>query len=237
MPGLSSEQETMSRVYNTAATLVPEVGKIAGATVQNLADAVLHSAALCLKADFRYREAERLEGMGLDVQRALAARRTADRYNTAVIESLTESLPRAIDQVRREFQELNVDARDALLLYEEMGLEEIAATDIKGTHAATGAKIVRDGVALASEAGIAGICNELDAHVARLADIRRERPHQNDPVTATIGAIMNFVGTVGLIVCLSTGSCSPAALTTFFDLWFIGGMVFIVSLLVTLATL
>jgi hypothetical protein len=237
MAGLSTQQKTMSQIYETLSTLGTEARKIGGEPLGNLSDAVFRSTALCIQADFHYREAERLEQMGLVDERSSIARGIADRYNTTAINGLTEGLPLALAHVRSEFSNARADSRSALQMYEDSALREIASADFKGQHAGMAARIVRAGVEVGNTRGITGACDEIDAHAIRFADIRRERPNQNDPIVAVFAAIANLVGTIGIIVCLASRSCSATTLTTFFDLWFMGGLVFAGALLIVLATL
>jgi hypothetical protein len=94
-----TDQQRMEPLRSASATALARVQEEVEPAAHRLADRFFQAIDFQLMADFRYREAERVETLGLENGRAQAARRAADRYNAACLDVLTEDIPSAIEGV------------------------------------------------------------------------------------------------------------------------------------------
>jgi hypothetical protein len=229
----------MEPMRNARTTALARIQEAAGPAAHQLADRMYQAIDFQLTADLRYREAERAEAIGLNDGRAQAARRVADRYNAACIELLTEEVPSALREVRDQFGDQRVDFRESLAVLEAEGLEQLASMDLKGDHAAAAAKTIRETVAVANDSGISGLCERLQNQTLEFAELRRERPLHNDPVTVIVGALMCGIAATMLGVCWAltptTGCRDATVLGIVFALCVFGGFVLLTQLLAIFA--
>jgi hypothetical protein len=200
-----TDQERMAPVRNARTTALAQIQSDVGPVAHRLADQFLQAIDFQLVADFRYREAERIEALGLEIESTPAARRSAERYNTACLDLLVEEVPAAIEEVRRQFGDQIVDFGSSLGVMEQEGLEQILDMDLKGEHAATAGRTLREIVAVANESGVVGLCDNLQNQASQLVELRRRRPEHNDPVIVIVGAIICGLAATILAICWATG--------------------------------
>jgi hypothetical protein len=232
--GRWSDQRHMERLRNASATALARVQEDVGPTAHRLADRFFQAVDLQLTSDFRYREAERVEALQLESPRAQAARRTADRYNDACLEVLTEEMPSAIQQVRDQFGGRSLDIRDSLAIMEQEGREQLADMDLKGEDAAEAGRILSETVAFANENGIDGLCDRLADQASQFATLRRRRPEHNSLAVTITGAMFCGVAATILAICWAStpGGCrNPTVLGIVTVLFAIGAFILLTELL------
>jgi hypothetical protein len=237
--GQWADDRRMEPMRNARATALARIQEAAGPTAHRLADRFYQAIDFQLMADFRYREAERVEALGLENERAQAARRVADRYNAACLELLTEEIPTAIQDVKQQFGDRRIDFRGSLAILESEGREQLADMDLRGDHAALAAKTMRDTVAVANNSGINGLCEGLENQARQFIELRRRRPEHNDPVSIIAGAILCGIAATMLGICWAanpTVGCRDATvLGIVTGLCFFGAFVLLAELLAIFA--
>jgi hypothetical protein len=204
-----TDQQRMESLRSASATALARIQEDVGPVAHRLADRFFQAIDFQLMADFRYREAERVEALGLENERAQVARRTADRYNTACLDVLTEDIPSAIEEVRRQFGGQTTDLRDTLAIFEQEGRGQIADMDLKGEHAAAAARTLSETIAVANASGINGLCDQLRDQASKFAELRRRRPEHNDPTALVVGGTFVGVGGAILAICMAASAPKP----------------------------
>jgi hypothetical protein len=233
------DQQRMEPVHNANARCLARVQEDAGPVAHRLADRFFQAIDFQLMADYRYREAERVEALGLENERAQAARRAANRYNTACLEVLTDDTPSAIEEVRQRFGSENIDFPDWLAIFEQEGREQIADIDLKGEHAAIAGQTLSETIAVAYESGINGLCDRLQDQVSQLAELRRRRPEHNEPGTFVLGASLMGLAAIIQGICWAAsgpGPCSNATANAFSVIFGVSGAFIILASLGLLLT-
>jgi len=201
----------MERIHSTKAAVLPAAEEVAGVAARRMTDQLLQSVERSVVADFRYREAERVVALGLDEGRAQSSRHAADRHNAACLDLLTDQVPTAIEDVRREFGDLEIDARQALSMFAEEVRYQVSEADFTGEQAAKAERVLDETIATAEASGIRGLCDRLDEHVDDFIELRRERPHHNNPVAFVVGGILAGIGAIMLGICWAVsgpGGCT-----------------------------
>jgi hypothetical protein len=216
----------------TTSGRLPRVHELAGPRGQQLATSLFDALPLVVIADMRFREAERLEGLGLDRSRAAAAREGARRYNTASLEVLTQQVLPAIEEIRTEFGEATIDPRP-LRVFDMEAREQLAKSDLNGRRAAIARRLLSDAVTAGTDSGIGGLCDRLQHDGGQLIELCREREEHNNPIGLVVGGLVALAGIVIIGICniqALPNSCSdPQAL-----LW--GGMFIAVGGLIIAVT-
>jgi hypothetical protein len=235
MQRLGREASEMERIRNARGTFLMAARDAGGSTTGRLADGLTQALERLVQADLHYREAERLEALGLgDDGRAPAARARADRHNDACLELLTTRVPDAIENIRRELGDAEVDFERSLELFEAEMIDEIVSTDLSRRQAEIGARGIRETVALAREFGVAGICDRLQRDVRRLVEFRRERPEHNNPVTTIIGLSLWGLAATIYAACWAAsgpGPCTdPTVIHVVVSLVGFGGLIILAGL-------
>ena len=205
------DQQRLEPIRSATTRFLIRVQQDVGPVAYQLVDKSMGAMEFQLMADYRYRAAERVEALGLERERARAARRTADRYNDVCLDLLTDGFPAAIEEVRQEFGGQTIDIRESLAIFEQEGREQIAGMDLKGEHAAMAGRTLTETVALANGSGINGLCDYLQDHASQLAELRRRRPEHNDPTAVIIGGILCGIGAIILAICWAVsgpGGCT-----------------------------
>jgi hypothetical protein len=234
------DQQHMASMRSARTTALARVQEDVGPDAHRLLDRFSQVFDFQFMADFRYREAERLEAVGLDDGRAQAARRAGDRYNSACLDMLGSEVPAAIETVRQQLGGVAVDFHDSLVMLEQEGLEQVADMDfLKGEHAVEAARTLRETVAVANESGMDGLCNHLQDQASKLAELRRRRPEHNDPVAVVLGAVLCGIAATILGICWASsgprGCTNTTALTLVGVLFALGAFVLATSLLALFA--
>jgi hypothetical protein len=230
------DQQRMEPVRAANARLLVRVQEEVGPVAHRLTDQFFQAIDFQLMADYRYREAERVETLGLENERAQAARRAADRYNTTSLDVLTEDFPSAIDEVRQQFgdQDIDVRFRDSLASFEQEGREQLADMDLTAEQAAVAGNTLSETTAAANEFGINGLCDRLQDQASQFAELRRRRPEHNDPAATITGAILCGIGATILAICWAAsgpGPCTdPVAIGLAIFFFAAGGMILLAEL-------
>jgi hypothetical protein len=232
---LSAEAHQMERIRNARGTLVSVARDAGGPAVRRLADELTQALERSTQADLYYRKAERLEVLRLaDDGQARLARARADRHNDACLELLTTRVPEAIENIRRELGDKEVDFGRSLELFEAEMIDEILSTDLSRRQASIGVRGVRETVAVARESGVAGICDNLQRDIRRLAELRRERPEHNSPVTTVIGLALWGLAATIYAACWAAsgpGPCTdPTVINIVVGLIGFGGLIILAGL-------
>jgi hypothetical protein len=218
----------MASFNATTSGLLPRVHETAGPKGQQLATSLFDAVPLIVIADMRFREAERIEVLGLDRSRAAAAREGAKRYNAAGLEVLTQRVLPALEEVRTEFGESGTDPRP-FSVFDMEAREQLAKTDMNRRRTAIARRLLSDTVTAGTDSGVGGLCDRLQHECGRLIELCRERDEHNGPVGAIVGGVVALVGGVIIGVCSilsAPEACSdPQAL-----LW--GGMFIAVGVLI-----
>jgi hypothetical protein len=231
---LSAEQRHMERIYSARTAVLPAAEELAGATTRRLTDSLFQAAERATVADFRYRKAERESALGLDMEAAQWTRRTADRHNAACLELLTNVVPSAIDEVRHEFGDMRIDAKQALTAFAEEARYQVAETDFTHEEAVMAERLLSETIAAGEEGGIGGLCDQLDRRVADFVELRRERPEHNNPVAFVVGGIIAGIGATILAICWAVsqpGGCTNS------DVTFVSGVLISFGLFIIVAGL
>jgi hypothetical protein len=216
------DQQRMEPIRSANARLLARVQEDVGPAAHQLTDQFFRVIDFQLMADYRYREAESVEALGLESERAQTARRAADRYNNACLEVLADDITPAIEAVRQEFGDQTLDLRERLEMFEQEGREQIADLDLTGEQAAIAGRTLSKTVAVANGSGINGLCDQLQDQAAQFTALRRRRPKHNDPTHVLVGAILCGIGATIIAICMAAsgpGPCTnPTAilLATFF---------------------
>jgi hypothetical protein len=207
---LSCEDEVIQAMNAAKVEGLPAVLEAAGPKGHRLAAGVFQASQLVVTADLRFREAERVEALGLDPGRATTVRELAKFRNDACLEVLEEEVVPAIAAVREEFgHEREIDTKRAFDFFEAESREALARTDLNGRRAAMAGRVIDRTRWIADEAGIDGLCTVLERRCARLIELRREREEHNNPVGVAIGAAIAATGFLILGICSALSQGRP----------------------------
>jgi len=207
------DQQRMAPIRSANARFLTRVQEDVGPVAHGVADRFLRAIDLQLMADYRYREAESVEALGLESERAQTARRAADRYNDACLEVLMDDIAPAIEEVRQQFGGRTIDIRDSMAMFEQEGREQIADLDLTSAQAVVASRTLSETIAIANDSGINGLCDQLQGQASQFAALRRRRPEHNDPTHIITGAILLGIGATIIAICMAAsgpGLCTNA---------------------------
>lgn len=202
----ATEQEFVQSFNATTSGLLPRVLEVAGPKGHRLTASLFDAVSLTGIADMRFREAERIEALGLDRSRASVVRQGAMRYNAAGLEVLIQDVLPAIKEVQKEFGRAAIDPQ-AFKVFEMEAREQIARTDMSGRRAAIARRLLHDTITAGTDAGIGGLCDRLQHDCNRLIELCRKREKHNGLLGQAAGALMAGVGflMIGICAALSAG--------------------------------
>jgi hypothetical protein len=231
----TSDEQELVRDMNTARAALPTILEAAGPSGHRLTSGVFDATQHAVAADLHFREAERVEALGLDPSRAATPRTRARFRNQACLDSIDSEVMPAIDNVRREFgDQREIDATQAFDFFEVESRELLAQMDLNRSRATTAGRVLAETRATANEAGIAGLCDLIEGHMSRLADLRREREEHNGPIAVAIGGALAATGFLiyGICSALSGGRpCTNSTVTNIAEaFWTAGGILILIGL-------
>jgi hypothetical protein len=228
------DQQRMEPIRGANARLLSKVQEDVGPAAHQLAERFLLGIEFQLMADYRYREAEGVEALGLEDARARVARRAADRYNGACLDVLADDIAPAVEEVRRQFGGRAVDFRDLMSMFEQEGREQLADLDLTGAQAAIAGRSLSETIAVANDSGINGLCDRLQDQASQFAEMRRRRPEHNDPTHVIVGAILLGIGATIIAICMAAsgpGPCTnPVAIGLAIFFFASGGLILLAEL-------
>lgn len=203
MECLTREQEFLQRTNGVMASGLPTILEAAGPKAHRLTKSLLEACQLVITSDLHFREAERIEALGLDPARARTARQQAKFRNDACLEILEDQVRPAIAKVRKKFgAKKRTKCKRAFDFFELECREALVRVDMSQRQAAIAGRLLTRTRTVADEVGIDGLCMALDRRCKQLIQLRKEREEHNNPVVAAIG-----VGIIGLGL-LIFGICS-----------------------------
>jgi hypothetical protein len=232
MTCLSREHEFLQRTNAVMASGLPAVREAAGPKAHQLTKSLLEACQLVITSDLYFREAERIEVLGLDPGRARIARRRAKFRNDACLEILEQEVRPAIAEVRKKFgTEQNIKCKRAFDFFELECREALAGIDISQRQTAIAGRLLTRTRAVADEAGIDGLCAALDRRCKRLIKLRKERDEHNNPVLAIIGVVIVATGFLLFGIC---SALSPGRVCRNGTIQFLSGVLILFGLSVLL---
>jgi hypothetical protein len=182
---------------------------VGGPEVHQVADLCAQASEFAILADYRYREAERIEVFEPSGESSRRVREAANQKNDACLDLLSEPARFAIGEVQARFPGMPIEADPQLDIFHEELRDNLITTDLKAVDVRRMMEIEEQAFSTARESGVDGICTGLLRDVDHFIALRRRRPQQNDPVSVVTGGIFVGIGCLVLGICaaVSGGAC------------------------------
>lgn len=213
MTCLSKEHEFLQSTNTAMAAGLPAVLEAAGPKAHRLAKSFLEASQLVITSDLYFREAERIEVLGLDRGRAQISRQQAKFRNDACLEILEHKIFPAISEIREEFGETKQrnDCKRAFDFLQMEALVGLAGIDLTRREASIAGRLVTRTRTVADEGGIDGLCTVLEHRCRRLIELRQEREEHNNPVALVVGGAIAATGFLILGICSALSGGQPCS--------------------------